>query len=197
MKTSKTPDGQISVDLWVPKTQRGQNIATAICLALVVATPIVVVLCYQMNQIGMPISSLLRRSSPEQAVAIAPPPAPAPEPTPDPNAVLSTVGQPLGDYHVMAFDQYTVAMATTDGMTEWLLQIEQGYSDGNISLIMTPYFEMQPEPVRAEVAQILLDAWQTIYTKEETLGVTISLFDRQGNSLGRSRIDGKIIFEDS
>jgi hypothetical protein len=181
VKTSKTPDGQISVDLWVPKTQRGQNIVTAICLALVVATPIVVVLFYQMNQIGMPVSSLLWRSSPEQAVASAPPaePTPAPEPTPQAPSLDQSA----------ALEAYKAGLYALDGMESIVSDIHTGYQDGQVELVVTPTFENQPKATRESVAQDLWRAW--VISTESQLDpsrASIRLVNSRGKSVGGSGV---------
>ncbi|MGI8935954.1 MAG: hypothetical protein ACR2FS_17950 [Phormidesmis sp.] len=170
MKIQKTNDGQISVDLFTPKTKRGQAIANAISLVVIFGTPVVMLGLWWWYQ------------STESAPVVVEPaitqPAPA-ETTNNPSG-----GMPISQKQQEAIARYTVALAATDGMSEWVQGVESGYADGQVNVQVTLYYLAQNKAVRLEVASILAEAWGGIYQPQVPERSHLNLVNSQGRSVG-------------
>ena len=105
-------------------------------------------------------------------------------------------GLPISQKQTTALDKYTAAMAFTDGMSEWIQGIESGYADGQVAITVTTNFQVQSEPVRAEIADIFLVAWERVYQAEGRERATITLLNSQGQKVGGSKaLTREIFFE--
>lgn len=194
MKISKTPDGQTSVDLFANTNISKRGVLILAGVAVLSASAVFV---HQMNKHGLGWSSLVSAprevsevmtydAQKEAAMSSAQPPK-----TNNPSG-----GLPISQKQIDAVAQYTLAMAITDGMGEWMKDSSSGYADGQIAITVTTNFQLQQEPVRIEIADIFLTAWERIYQPTGTERATISLFDSQGRKIGGSKaLTREIFFE--
>ena len=137
----------------------------------------------QMQKFGLGLPAL--RGAPADIVEVATyddsePAMPAPaETTNNPSG-----GLPISQKQQDAIAQYTVALAATKGMSEWVQGVESGYADGQVDVQVTLYYLAQNKAVRLEVASILAEAWGGIYQPQVPERSHLNLVDSQGRSVG-------------
>lgn len=86
-----------------------------------------------------------------------------------------------------AIAAYTTGLYAIDGMKDLVSDIRTGYADGQVELVVTPYFENQPKATREDLAQSLWRAWViSSESQQNTSRANIRLVNSRGDSVGGS-----------
>lgn len=153
MKISKTKDGQVSVDLFANTKLSKRGVLVLVGVAALSAAAVFI---QQMDKHGLGWSSLVSAPAEIKEVATYDAQKESAMTATRTETNNPSGGLPISQKQIAAIDTYTAAMAFSDGMDEWIQGIESGYADGQIAITVTTNFQVQPEPVRVEIADIFL-----------------------------------------
>lgn len=191
MKISKTPEGQLSIDLFDRfRSPKGRIIGFSAGAVVLLVIPAIVFM-QQMSKFGLGMSALLPSPKAEQATPTNPTPSPAVKPV-----AVAPVKE--AKKNTVVIRDYKAGLGAIEGMDQLVSDIRLGLTDYGVDVEVTTYFEVQPKPMREEMATNLWRAWVVSSDGHDTNErFHMRLLNSSGRTVGGTKaLTGAIYVED-